>query len=171
MCLYTRQIMPTKARKDIVCYKIVRRYPHKTGKKKYKTPCTRISIKCFSMYTAENLSPNGQNNKIKVATNTAFIRLTKIADLHKYHAHPFATSMNLMMYCVDKGYIHCCTTIEDCKKWIHVNYNLFPHNKKAAFHWGIMKCIIPKGTLYYKSYDGTQVCAKTLKTTKIVLQG
>lgn len=171
MCLYTRQIMPTRARKDIVCYKIARRYPHKTGKRKYKTPCTKIGIKCFSMYTAESLSPNDQNNKIKVAITTTSIRLTKPADLHKYHAHPMALSMNLVVYTVSYGYIHCCTTIEDCKKWIHVNRHLFPHNKKAAFRWGIIRCIIPKGTLYYKSYDGTQICAKTLETKQVILKG
>ena len=170
MCLYTRQILPIKAHKDIVCYKVVRHYPHRTGNKKYKTPCTKVSIQCNRMYTANSLSC-GTDTKIKVAKNTTIIRLTKVADLHKYHAHPMALSMNLVVYTVSYGYIHCCTTIDACKEWIHRNYHLFPHNKKAAFHWGIIKCIIPKGTLYYKSFDGTQICAKSLKTGIVVLKG
>lgn len=50
MCLFTKQIMPIKARNYITCYKVVRRYPHRTGLNKYKTPYMRTSIQLYKEY-------------------------------------------------------------------------------------------------------------------------
>lgn len=149
MCLYTRQICPIKARKRIIVYKIVKRYPHKTGKAKYKTPVMKESIQLYHEYTVDGP--------------------TKITNYHREIYMGGGLFAN--MFVVEHGYIHCCTSLDSAKNWLHKNYPLFPHNKKAPFHWGIIRCFIEPGTLYYKSYDGSQIATKTLLTRGMQLIG
>lgn len=139
MCLYTKQICPIKARKRIIVYKVVKRYPHKTGKQKYKTPCVKEPIQLYHEYTVDGPT------KITQSTANYFV--------------------------VENGYIHCCTSLDSAKNWLYKNHHLFPHNKKQPFHWGIIRCWIEPGTLYYKNYDGTQIATKKLSTRDMQLKG
>lgn len=148
MCLYTRQILPIKAQKRIIVYKVVKRYPHKTRDQKYRTPCIKKSIQLFHDYTVDGITK---------VVNTAPVYM--------------GNGKFVQMRTVEHGYIHCCTTLDAAKTWLHKNHHLFPRNKKQPFHWGIIKCWVEPGTLYYKSYDGTQMAVKSLSTRGIQLQG
>ena len=156
MCLYTKQICPIKARKRIVVYKVVKRYPHKTGKQKYKTPCMRESIQLYHEYTVDGP-----------------IRITKKGNLYArifYNKNRYR-DMYIEMFVIEHGYIHCCTSLDSAKNWLYKNHHLFPRNKKQPFHWGIIRCWIEPGTLYYKNYDGTQIATKKLLTRDMQLKG
>ena len=140
MCLFTRQICPIKARKDIVCYKVVKRYKHKTGMRKYITPCQEMGIILYS-----SIKPNGP----------------KMIKKRKRYS------------IIEGGYIHCCSTLEDAKRWINRNSHMFCNSQKLKrpTKWAIIKCVVHKGTLYYRSYDESELCAEEIFTRKIVLCG
>ena len=150
MCLYTSQICPIKARKDIVCYKVVKRHKHATIEKKYKTPCMKKSIK---LRTKINANPPTIWDKVRVAV--------------LYMGNGEYKAFNE----INGGWIHACNTLEDAKLWLKKNYHLFNHNKKQPFHWAIIECAIHKGVLYYRSFDKHTLCSKELFTRKIVLKG
>lgn len=138
-------ICPQRARKDIICYKIVRKKNHKTGNKKYRTPCLNYSIKLYQLIKAKE----------------EIIRAEKSTE----------TSILLQgLYVVKEGYIHCCTNIEYAKGWIKRNYLLFAHNRKQPYKWAIIRCVIHKGTLYYKSNDCNEICAKEIFTRGVELE-
>lgn len=140
MCLFTRQICPIKARQDIICYKVVKRYKHRTGTEKYITPCQKMGIMLYRI-----IKPEGPKMIRKKQTYSV----------------------------IEGGYIHCCSTIEDAKRWINRNACTF-HNSKALKRptkWAIIKCVVHKGTLYYRSFDKTELCAEEIFTRNIVLQG
>ena len=46
-------ICPQRARKDIICYKVVRKRKYGTGKEKYETPCVRKGLQLYSTVEAE----------------------------------------------------------------------------------------------------------------------
>lgn len=138
-------ICPQRARKDIICYKIVKKKKHKTGDKKYRTPCQNYPIRLYQL--------------IKAKEET--IRAKKY------------TGINILLqdlYIVREGYIHCCTNIEYAKKWIRANYMLFAHNNTQPYRWAIIRCVIHKGALYYKSNDDNEICAKEIFTRGIELE-
>ena len=137
-------ICPQRARKDIICYKVVRKRKYETGKEKYETPCVRKGLQLYSTVEAEE----------------SIIMPKKDYSTTLYFCHK-----NIRMYIVEEGYVHCLTSIEAAKMWI--NYHLFPYNRG----WAIIKCVIPKGVLYYKSVDHTEICAKQIFTKGIELQG
>lgn len=145
MCLYTKMICPQKARKDIICYKIVKKKKHKTGDKKYRTPCQNYPIRFHQLIKAKE-----ETIRAEKYTGVSIL----LQDL----------------YIVEEGYIHCCTTIEHAKNWIKANYMLFVHNRKQPYRWAIIRCVIHKGTLYYKSHTGLEICAKQIFTRGIELE-
>ena len=155
MCLYTKQICPIKARKDIVCYKVVKRRKHATGEKKYRTPCMKKSIKLPATISADPPTTNWDKMWDKVRVTTLYLGNGEYKAFNE----------------INGGWIHACNTLDDAKLWLKKNYHLFNHNKKQPFHWAIIKCVVHKGVLYYRSYDKHTLCAKELFTRKVVLQG
>lgn len=142
MCLYTKMICPQRARKDIICYKIVKKKKHKTGDKKYRTPCQNYPIRLHQLIKAKEETIRAE----------------------KYRG------MSILLQEVEEGYIHCCTNVEYAKNWIKRNYRLFIHHRKQPYRWAIIRCVIHKGTLYYKSYDSNEICAKEIFTRGIELE-
>ena len=122
MCLYSKQILPRRATKDIICYKVL----CCTGSC-FRTPYYDMRMDINKEYEAKGP---------KIAK--AFIK----NNYQKYFA------------IVEKGYIHCFTQENAARDmW-------FYDVRKRV----IMKCIIPKGTLYYKSKNGLEICARKIKT-------
>jgi len=150
MCLYTKQICPIKARKTIVCYKVVKRRKHATGEKKYRTPCMKKPLKLHGL-----IYPSPITSWDKIHEKDIYIGEGKWINVRE----------------VNGGWIHACNTLDDAKLWLKKNYHLFNHNKKQPFHWAIIECVVYKGVLYYRSFDKHTLCAKELFTRKIVLQG
>ena len=150
MCLYTKQICPIKARKEIVCYKVVKRRKHATGEKKYITPCMKKPLKLHEL-----ICPSPATPWDKVHVTAFYLGNGEYKDFNE----------------ISGGWIHACNTLDDAKLWLKKNYHLFNHNRKQPFHWAIIKCVVHKGVLYYRSYDKHTLCAKELFTIKIVLQG
>lgn len=149
MCLYTKQICPIRARKKIVCYKVVIRREH-AGEKKYRTPCMEKSLRLH-----------------KLICPSPITLLNKIHKRDKYIGKGKWTTI----YEVNGGWIHACNTLDDAKLWLKENYHFFDHNKTQPFGWAIIECVVHKGVLYYRSFDRHTLCAKKLFTRKIVLQG
>lgn len=131
MCLYTKQIMPIKAKTHIVCFKVLRKNKRKKGWKKYETPIMRMPVKMYNEIYA-----NG-NNKLPYPPNA-----------HR----PFGM--------VSDGFIHAFTTIEKAQEWTKHHMIFGP--------LVIVRCIIPKNTLYYISIDKDQICAKCIKPIHII---
>lgn len=150
MCLYTKQICPIKARKEIVCYKVVKRRKHATKEKKYMTPCMKEPLKLHSL-----ICPSPTTPWDKIHKKSIYIGEGKWIAVHE----------------VNGGWIHACNTLDDAKLWLKKNYLLFNHKRKQPFRWAIIKCVVHKGVLYYRSFDKHTLCAKELFTRKIVLKG
>ena len=138
-------ICPQRARKDIICYKVVRKRKYGTGKEKYETPYVRKGLQLYSTVEAEE---------------------STIMPKKDYSTTLYFYGKNINIYIVEEGYVHCTTNVEAAKTWIKGNGRFFPHNR-----WAIIKCVIPKGVLYYKSVDHKQICAKQIFTKGIELQG
>ena len=99
MCLYTKQIMPIKAKTNIVCFKVLRKYKHKTGWKKYETPIMHMPIKMYIEIYA-----NG-NSKLPYPPNAY---------------RPSGTPG-----IVSDGFIHAFTTMEKAQEWIKKSRMIF----------------------------------------------
>ena len=132
MCLYSRQIMPAKAKKDIVCYKMMRptKYKLDASFETFETP-----------YQGMDMTLG-----------------------HLHHAYPWCTKKVPMLglnrqACITYGYIHAYTA----KRPIPAICKGLKGDRLV-----LVECIIPKDTLYYKSIDGNEICAKSIKLVKVV---
>lgn len=121
MCLYTKQICPQRARKDIVCYKV---FTYSLDNSYIMTPYLRKHI----------LKPTKNNPTLMDDTDfDVGIGNATVTDLdgRKYKVK-----------CVGYGMIHAYANII--------------HGPTLRY-----KCIIPKGTLYYKGILN-DICAKKM---------
>ena len=71
-----------------------------------------------------------------------------------------------IVYTVEDGYIHCCTSKEYAEQWIKINAQLLPHKRCA-----ILKCIVYPNILYFKDYSGNQICVRSLVPMEVIKQG
>lgn len=140
MCLYTKQICPLRARKDIVCYKRlsvvpkiinstfdrdlgITKYAKQNGKRpKYYTP--------YRGYLIDDIP-----TKLKTSDKT---------DLRKIKCS------EVCGHVIGGGMFHAYT-------------KRIPWASNSV----VVKCIIPKGTLYFKGIDN-DICAKTLILQEII---
>lgn len=130
MCLFTKQICPLRARKDIVCYKR------------------------FELLFALSLF-----NVMRTAVKGCVVRIPKTDEPTVMVAYPenciekvrprSTTGTRFQIY---GGMIHAYTKIEYCE---------------SPWPLAIFKCIIPKGTLYYKGTSG-DICAKKMLVVELV---
>lgn len=122
MCLYTNQICPLRAHKDIVCYK-------------------RFEILyALSLFNVMRTSVIGTIVRIPIDEPTVMV------------AHPnwIERVRNTLeggaKFRIYGGMIHAYTKLE---------------YSKGPWPVAIFKCVIPKGTLYYKGTSG-DICAKKM---------
>lgn len=126
MCLYTKQICPLRARKDIVCYK-------------------RFEIAYFTDHFT----------MLKTAIRGTLVRIPKTGEPTIMTAYPencieklrVISSKTGVRFQIYSGMIHAFTNLEICNKG--------PHRIV------LYKCIIPKGTLYYRGVLD-EICAKKM---------
>lgn len=87
MCLHTKQIMPIKAKTNIVCFKVLIKHKHKTGWKKYQTPIMRVPVKMYiEMYAnGNNNLPYGPFNTVSDSFIHAFTTMEKAQEWAKSH--------------------------------------------------------------------------------------
>ena len=160
MCLFTFQIMPIKARRQITVYKVVKR-KYKKRKPIYTTPIMKRHV-----YLNQPMVDEGR----KMPKDRSFF--TKKGDYVNISKRPRKDAKPI--YTIEEGYIHCCATIDDAIRWIETNRHLFPSNGKSIlkymYNWAIIECTIEPGTLYYKSFENDQLCAKSLTPKNIVLE-
>ena len=138
MCLKTRMIAPIRARKDIMCYKIL------VTVNKYSQCCINIShnpLVLVTPYMGYEMEV-GKPYNIEPTTNIYKKRI--IID-------------SCGRRCIDKGFFHVYTSLEEATR------NAYQSRPS------IIQCIIPKGTLYYKSEDGLTMCAKSIMLQKRIL--
>lgn len=126
MCLYTKQICPLRARKDIVCYKAFTNYGYVKGM--MKTPYLKWSV--YIPTTEPTVMEAIPKNHIEKNQLSQFT--------YEYlHGSRFLIKGGMIHAFCDKELIY----------------------DKESFV--LFKCIIPKGTLYYKGryHD---ICAKKM---------
>lgn len=128
MCLYTKQICPLRARKDIVCYKRFELLFALSLFNVMKTPVkgTMVHIPKAGEPTVMVAYPENCIEKLRT------IDTIRDRDNAKFRIYG--------------GMIHAYTKIEYCE---------------SPWPLAIFKCIIPKGTLYYKGTSG-DICAKKM---------
>lgn len=148
MCLRTKMICPQRARKDIICYKVVTEYKNKSGNTAYVTPFLCADIELFSTMKAK------ENIKMAYISKMEYPITTKGGGVM------YVKRIN--EYIVQEGYIHCYVHIDGAIRFKH-------HNSLNSYALKIIRCIIPKGTLYYKSTDKQEICAKQIFTIGIEL--
>jgi hypothetical protein len=132
MCLYTKaNAAPKVAEKDIECYKFLIHFD-KVG---YKTPC---------QYTVLN------DNIVEGKTDFKAKGLQRITKTGRHDTHNNICRTYIE---VGSGFIHTFITLSDAetfvKKWQSVSLD------RAWTPCVIFKCVIPKGTEYYKGYLST----------------
>lgn len=123
MCLYTNQICPLRAHKDIVCYKVV-------------VHSGRLFITPHQNYVIGDDLPR----KIQICDQKT-IEIIKSPFWQRSYRHM-----------VFGGMFHAYAKLD------HATTSF----TAATPHSVIIKCIIPKGTLYYKGVRGIEICARTL---------
>jgi hypothetical protein len=131
MCLYTKQILPIRARKDITCYKVVVVSQH-NGVKLFRSPYYGVRLYLGEPYVALPI-----NRRLPLL----FRRQIIFNGIHM----------------VEEGYSHCYTDYEFAK-----DRCAFISNEYGSPTTCILECIIPKGTLYFKSDDKIEICAKEI---------
>lgn len=159
MCLFTKQIMPIKARKEIVVYKVVKIMRYNTVPFIH-TISDVPTINYFTPCMLENV----HIGKLLEASGSLISRTIKNA---------FKTKMLKLQYYneITDGYIHCFTTKASALAWIQKSAIMIRFDTRKPYDWAILECIISPKTLYYKSYDGKQICARSVYVQKIALQG
>ena len=136
-------ICPQRARKDIICYKVLRATTLQTGHTYYTTPYFGCKVKLNSTLSAKE----------------------NVIVPHKFEAR---YRLLYPDYMIEEGYIHCFTNKNVVCEYVY-NYLC----KERWYNTGnivIVECIIPKGTLYYKSTNRLEICAKEIFTRGIELQ-
>lgn len=133
MCLYTNQILPIRARKDIICYKVLRPVlSYNTGfiigkTVKFETPVTKTPVN---------------------------VPGTLIAGRCFLHFPLYRNTLGAL-YSIDKGFIHTYTSI-------------YVAERSFGRPFAIARCTIPKGTLYFISYDKVEICAERIILNHII---
>lgn len=127
MCLYTKQICPLRARKDIVCYK---RFELLSALKIFNVMKTPVQG------TIVHIPKTGEPT-VMVACPDCIEKLRTIDPIRDRDNARFR---------IYGGMIHAFTKLEYCS---------------SPWPLAIFKCIIPKGTLYYKGTLG-DICAKKM---------
>lgn len=128
MCLYTKQICPLRARKDIVCYKGFELAYTINGFRTMRTAVRGILVNVPKIDEPTVMVAYPENCIEKLRT----IDTIRDRDNAKFRIYG--------------GMIHAYTKLEYCK---------------SPWPLAIFKCIIPKGTLYYKGTLG-DICAKKM---------
>lgn len=128
MCLYTNQICPLRARKDIVCYK---RFESLYALRIFNLMMT--SVRGYMVRIPKTNEPT-----VMIAYPENCIEKLRTIDTtrDRYNAR----------FRIYGGMIHAYTKLE---------------YSKGPWPVVIFKCIIPKGTLYYKGTSG-DICAKKM---------
>lgn len=141
MCLYSKQILPRRATKDIVVYKEVMYVDNL--KKVYKTPFAGYYIL---------LSEFGN---IKSAIGTISI-LRSTIPTQKIHTK------------IGSGYFHCHRCMPLLKgKSRYGAYSTDDGRIKYNTQWRIVECTIPKGSLYWIGVD-YDICSDKLIFNKVL---
>lgn len=124
MCLYSKQILPRRATKDITVYKVVCKLLNCV----YQTP-----FKGFLIH---------ENHFGKVITDEKPKHIVR-EDI--FIRRPSLRRLGTGVTMVESGYFHACQTPEDA-------YNFCLRN--LLYKALILKCTIPKGALYWKGTSG-----------------
>lgn len=138
MCLYTKQILPIRAKKDITCYKALRPVP---------------------LYNADSTIGHTARFETPVMKTPVNVPGTLIPDrcflrfpLYRNKFDAFFRIYNI----IDKGFIHAYTSQGEAEKYMSFPFVV------------IAECTIPKGTLYFISYNKTEICARYMILNHIV---
>ena len=128
MCLYTKQICPLRARKDIVCYK------------RFEITYTINGFNTMRTAVRGTLVSIPKPNKPTVMVAYPENCIEKLRTIDPIRDRDNAT------FRIYGGMIHAYTKLE---------------YSRSPWYLAIFKCIIPKGTLYYKGTSG-DICAKKM---------
>lgn len=146
MCLYSNSKEPLIAEEDIVCYKILR----------------HISDTCYvSPYQEMKYEINGLNypeekhniDNIKIIDD--FIVIAK-----NHPSYNYITTV----YQIEQGFLHSYTSqgIEPLN--LKMKYDHLYMRIKSFY---LFECYIPKGTEYFISHCGKEICSRELFVTDI----
>ena len=70
-------------------------------------------------------------------------------------------TLRLTIFAVRSGFFHSYVAHPS----LQILYDMADKSRK---NYVVVRCIIPKGTLYYKSHDGIEICAKKIIIETIV---
>lgn len=135
MCLISRTNKPKVAKKDIVCYKVLRRV----------NPFSSVSG--FKTFYTSNLLPD-----VVISGKQDFIAQGKFrCELSKGGVieHIFCGKYN-----IDYGQIHTYKSLKDVKN----SFDCSIKSLKDDHEFIVFKCIIPQGTKYFKGRFQTLNC-------------
>ena len=145
MCLKVESefVKPKKAEKDIECYKVMRYDELKSGKV-FVSPYTgkQIDKKCFT----RNVADVARCISKGILRNYTIRKITKRKfknEIVRKHTNPRVEG-----YYIGEGAIHSFASIKDGKHELGEWRRLWKN-----YTYTLIKCIIPKGTLYYEG-DG-----------------
>ena len=162
MCLFTKWILPRKTHNYMTVYKVVKLKSHRKhiGKQRYFSPVMKDEIYLYQPIKATGRkTPQLYQNRY-LCFSPFYGRRRVLRGI------PPNMRFEGIVYTVEDGYIHCCTSKEYAEQWIKANTWLFPHKR-----WAILKCIIYPNTLYFKDYSGNQICVRSLVPMEVIKRG
>ena len=156
MCLYTNWLLPRKTKEWTTVYKVVKVKGKRKRQKHFYTPVTKEEVYLYQEYTA-----NGPKTST-VPRVYAYYRCFT----NRWEVRAYPVLYSIPVYIIERGYIHCCATIDTAVNWAKKNNHLL------FSRYAVIKCLVPPGTLYYKSLSKTDdlLCVRSLITREIVLK-
>lgn len=140
MCLYCTKKEAKISDKDIICYKIL----IETSDCKLYTPYQYTEVQLGTEVEAEG------KEIIEVAEDT----------FNSYFS-------SKMLVTISGGFIHGFTNDSD-SLYMDIDFTERKLGKKIK-NYIMVECTIPKGTPYYMSFDGAEICTKKLRYGKKIV--
>lgn len=122
----------------------------KDGKKKASCDIVCYKVVCHGKFSGHWWAP-----KTLVSIPNDVISGNRV---YWAYGEPNVVFCSNLMYRVGCGYIHVYKELADiCLRTFHCNSNLRYSEKQ------VYECIIKKGTEYWESFDGSELCARKIR--------
>lgn len=158
MCLYPKKALPKIAKKDIVCYKIMTA----VTKNEYRSMHTNFKYETYSSYRIFILFTILSLLKEYIICSYKTIK-TIFKQKNIYYIRYLFTATFLE---INNSFFHAYTPESTVKEWN--NWKLLASFYEDTKNYKCIKCIIPKGSLYFVSEDNDEICSNKIKTLNVL---
>ena len=164
MCLYPKKALPKIAKKDIVCYKIVTA----VTKNEYRSLYTNFKYETYSSYKIFILFTILSLLKEYIICSYKTIK-TMFKQKNIYYIRYLFTAIFLE---INNSFFHAYMPESTVKEWnnrkLLAPFYYVLHREEDTKNYKCIKCIIPKGSLYFVSEGNDEICSNKIKTLNVL---